>query len=167
MSIHLAVFRVGFTVPDAWNYGDLEHLDSFADSDVIDDMAKDQITKMQQVRAIGDATHGTKDEFVLFSWTLTWKASPAINVMAGEAVNPLASWAFNAFTPYSYPNVLLVDYIGAGWVVPNGGTEAEKEALLTWDVAYIAMAINIRLASDNCWIPYNSGLKWTPPPSPS
>jgi hypothetical protein len=120
-------------------------------------MGPDQITKLKQNRILGsDSDINTNDEFYLLSWTCTTAIDP-IHMEAADAFAPLANWAYDQFTPYSYPNVLLLDFVGAPWELGTGdGNEKDMEAQITWDVAYLAMAVNIQIASANCWVAANS-----------
>jgi hypothetical protein len=149
------VFRVGFTVPNAWNYGDLPRFNSYSDTDSLFTMAPDQVSKLNTNRHLGsDSDSATNDMFFVLSWTLTAAAVDyAIHQLATGAFGALASWAFDTFTPYSFPNVLLVDFIGTGWdVEPGDLSENDAEAALVFDIAYLAMAINLQIASGNCWV---------------
>ena len=51
----------------------------------------------------------------------------------------------------------MVDSIGAGWDLEAGdGSESDIEQQITWDIAHLAMAVNLQLTGVNCWIPVNS-----------
>ncbi|KAK8237512.1 PLC-like phosphodiesterase [Phyllosticta capitalensis] len=105
----------------------------YADSNKLDTMVADQLTKLHTQRTSPDA------EFFLLSWTLTQDALDVINAgtsileLAEKAYEPLFQQAFVNFTSQSYPNVLYMDLFGA--------STKDAKAPNT-EVAALAMAVN-------------------------
>jgi len=123
--------------------------DDFSDSNDPPYMADDQIAKLQRHRNIRDpASDANADTFFVLSWTLTSKDGDlifqTIRAYARLAHDTLAWKAFSAFTPFSFPNVLYVDYFG--------GVRATDYDSAKSDLAAMAMAVNLQIASQNCYV---------------
>jgi hypothetical protein len=85
----------------------------------------DQIAKLKKNRVLGSASDpSTSDRFYLLSWTCTTPVDP-ISSEAADACNPLANWAYSQFTPYSYPNVLLLGFCRRALGPGPGGRQRE------------------------------------------
>jgi hypothetical protein len=143
--------------PGFWPYAALPRLNSYASTIDIGILGRDQIGKLRQNRVLGAGSDsGTKDDLMVFSWTLTptpldfpiWQG-------AGEAFPQLAGWAYSYFTPFSFPNILLVDFIGVKWDTDNplGPDQAEQISDHTnMDIVGLALAVNLGIASQNCYV---------------
>jgi hypothetical protein len=153
----LPVFRLPYTIQNTWNRGGLPRTSFASGKDAVESMGPDQVTHLKQSRVLGQAgASGTKDDFFLLSWTLD-AGIFSISDAAADAYAVLANWAYDQFTPYSYPNVLFLDFVGAPWDMDAGGrSEQDMEGMLAWDLAYLAMAVNIQVAGANCWVAANS-----------
>ncbi|OJD12350.1 hypothetical protein AJ78_07043 [Emergomyces pasteurianus Ep9510] len=123
--------------------------DSYSNSDDIAAMAGDQIAKLKGNRNIVPDDAQRKDVFHVFSWTLTLSrvfertiADQSIEL----AYDPLFWRAYHAFTPFSYPNVLYMDFMGSA---EQNTRTLEKT---TGEVTAMAMAVNMVIASQNCYV---------------
>lgn len=58
--------------------------------------------------------------------------------------------AYHMFTPYSFPNVVYVDMLGAPFRLPNGKTQDEYVAMTQGHMTAFATAVNLYIASENC-----------------
>ncbi|WEW59950.1 hypothetical protein PRK78_005432 [Emydomyces testavorans] len=125
----------------------------YSNIDSLDTMARDQVAKLKANRVLGAETDTTKtkDGFFILSWTLTGIRWP-IQSMAAMAFNHLFTYAFSEFTPFSYPNVLYVDYLGAPYQVSRDGTQEERLQRTTADIVSLALAVNLQLASQNGYV---------------
>jgi hypothetical protein len=145
------------SVPGLWPYSALNNTNDFSDVTDTELMGRDQLKKLAANRVLGkEGDPATRDDLFVLSWTLTptpldfpiWQG-------AGECFNALAGWAAKHFTPFSYPNVLLVDFIGVRWDTENplGPDQADQLASHTnMDIVGLAIAINLGLASQNCFV---------------
>ncbi|OAX80911.1 hypothetical protein ACJ72_04748 [Emergomyces africanus] len=139
--------------------------DSYSNTDDIVAMANDQIAKLKGNRNIVANDAERKDVFHIFSWTLTLSrvfertiASQSIEL----AYDPLFWRAYHAFTPFSYPNVLYMDFIGSA-EQQNGSRSFEKT---TGEVTAMAMAVNMVIASQNCYVG-GASIEIHKPPTPT
>jgi hypothetical protein len=120
------------------------HYDQYTDTDDGNQMASDQIAKLHQNRNL---VQDGSDQFHLLSWTLTLEGAQNTPVI-GNSISELSlvcdvslsSAAYQAFTPFSYPSVLYMNFVGSAKSEPN------SEALA------IAMAVNLYMASQNCYV---------------
>jgi hypothetical protein len=119
-------------------------------------MALDQTAKLKSNRRIGKPGDGdTTDEFFILSWTLTVSAEDfetPIATHAARAMSTLFSYAYRLFTPYSFPNVLYVDYMGQGYLLDQGKSQSEYIELTQNHMTGLALAVNLHLASQNCYV---------------
>jgi hypothetical protein len=123
--------------------------DDFSETNDPEYMADDQIAKLQRNRNIRDpASPANADTFFVLSWTLTQDIFDVIfQTITGYArlAQDTLYWkAYSAFTPFSYPNVLYVDYYG--------GVRATDYNSAHSHLAAMAMAVNLRIASQNCYV---------------
>ncbi|KAK7510605.1 PLC-like phosphodiesterase [Phyllosticta citriasiana] len=129
ISLPSAAFAAGIV-----NSGDSFPIyNSYADSNDLNTMVSDQLSKLYTQRKNPDST------FFLLSWTLTQDALDVINAgtsileLAEQAYQPLFRQAFVNFTSQTYPNVLYMDLFGAS----SKDASAPKT-----EVAALAMAVN-------------------------
>ncbi|PGH12173.1 hypothetical protein AJ79_04468 [Helicocarpus griseus UAMH5409] len=123
--------------------------DSYSNSDEIVAMADDQIAKLKGNRNIVADNAQRKDVFHVLSWTLTLfrVIDQTIADYAIElAYDPLFWRAYHAFTPFSYPNVLYMDFIGSA---EQSDTTFDRT---NGEVTALAMAVNMEIASQNCYV---------------
>ncbi|EER45681.1 LysM domain-containing protein [Histoplasma capsulatum H143] len=141
----------GATRPDKGIYSTRQfpRFDSYSNTDVVSTMADDQIAKLKGNRNIVANDAERKDVFHVFSWTLTLTrvlertiADQSIEL----AYDPLFWRAYHAFTPFSYPSVLYMDFIGSA----EKNTKSFDQT--TGEVTAMAMAVNMQLASQNCYV---------------
>ncbi|PGH35768.1 hypothetical protein GX50_01351 [[Emmonsia] crescens] len=154
----------GPTRPDKGIYSTRQfpRYDSYSDSDEIAAMADDQIAKLKGNRNIVPNDRERKDVFHILSWTLTLSrvfertiADQSIEL----AYDPLFWRAYHAFTPFSYPNVLYMDFIG------SAEQDTKTVEKTTGEVTAMAMAVNMQVASQNCYVGGGSlGIKKPPTP---
>ena len=124
----------------------------YSDSDTSSIMAKDQITKLHNNRVIlAESDARNRDQFFVLSWTLTGLGL-AIQDMAAGAFTHLFGFGFHEFTPFSYPNVLYLDYVGAPYSVSLDLSQEEKLRDSTSDLITLALAVNLQIASQNCHV---------------
>ena len=124
-----------------YRIGEFPIYDQYSDTFIASQMADDQIKKLKTERKLVPDKAQRKDKFHILSWTLTPELAGAIKPLAlEEAYDPLFWKAYADFTPISYPNVLLMDFIGAA------GSNSTNELLAT------AMAVNLQIASQNCYV---------------
>ncbi|KAK2762469.1 hypothetical protein FQN53_007520 [Emmonsiellopsis sp. PD_33] len=123
--------------------------DSYSNSDDISAMADDQIAKLKGNRNIVSGDADRKDVFHVFSWTLTLTrildrtiAEQSIEL----AYDPLFWRGYSAFTPFSYPNVIYMDFIG------SAEQDARTYEKANGEVTALAMAVNMDIASQNCYV---------------
>ncbi|EEH47201.2 uncharacterized protein PADG_03299 [Paracoccidioides brasiliensis Pb18] len=123
--------------------------DSYSNSDDPAAMADDQLAKLKGNRNIVSDTTERKDTFHIFSWTLTL-SRVFERTIADQSIelgyDPLFWRGYHAFTPFSYPNVVYMDFIGSA---DQSETTLEKTH---GEVTALAMAVNMELASRNCYV---------------
>lgn len=73
-----------------------------------------------------------------------------LSALAAQAQSSLFWYAYHMFTPYSFPNVIYVDMLGAPFRLPNGKTQDEYLAMTQGHMTALAMAVNLYIASENC-----------------
>jgi hypothetical protein len=118
-------------------------------------MGPDQLAKMKLHRRLGpEGDPDTRDGMFVLSWTLTWEFSSPWSVMdlASVALNTLFWQAYHEFTPYSYPNVLYVDYLGLPYTVDDSWNEDQMFNVSSGHMTALAMAVNLQIASQNCYV---------------
>ncbi|KAF4548363.1 Glucan 1,3-beta-glucosidase-like protein 1 [Elsinoe fawcettii] len=129
---------------------------SYSDTVDVISMGNDQASKLKMNRVLlGQDDADRRDQFMVFSWTLTWGSGDvftSIHNLAAIAFTHLFGYGYHSFTPYSYPNVLYVDYLGEPNLVSLSGTQEEKFARTTNDIVTLALAVNLQLASQNCHV---------------
>merc|ERR1712098_733673 len=112
-----------------YSYGKLSAYNSYANTDEYEKMRTDQLSKLQQNRKLGkEGDSGTKDGFFLLSWTMTLGVNDIVTPLADRAAIAQSSlfWsAYLAFTPYSYPNVIYVDFVGQPYLLDQGKSQAD------------------------------------------
>ena len=119
-------------------------------------MRTDQLSKLQQNRKLGkEGDSGTKDGFFLLSWTMTLGVNDIVTPLADRAAIAQSSlfWsAYLAFTPYSYPNVIYVDFVGQPYLLDQGKSQADYLKQTGGHLTALAMAVNLQIASQNCYV---------------
>ena len=137
-------------------YDKLPRHNDYSDTDDFNAMRNDQISKLKLNRRLGREGDGdTADDFFVLSWTMTLKASDAITPLsdrAAIALNTLFWYAYHEFTPFSYPNILYVDFVGQPYLLENGLSQDEYMEQTTSHLAALAMAVNLQIASQNCYV---------------
>ncbi|KAH8880986.1 pectin lyase-like protein [Thozetella sp. PMI_491] len=137
-------------------YGSLPFINDYANSDSAQTMGQDQVAKMKTRRVLGQpGASGTQQEFFVLSWTLTIQWTNLLLPLwshAARAFNSLFWYGYHAMTPFSYPNVLYVDYLGQPNELAQGKTQDVYMQQTTNDVLALAMAVNLELASQNCYV---------------
>lgn len=130
-------------------FGQYNH---YSETDDVRSMALDQVSKLQTNRVLlAEGDSRTKDGFFVFSWTMTWNVSPwSIQSMAAMAYSHLFTYGFHHFTPFSYPNVLYVDYYGSPHFLSLDLSQEERVAQTNGDLVMLALAVNLQLAGANC-----------------
>jgi hypothetical protein len=129
-----------YSMKDQW-----PHTDLYTDTDDLPTMQNDQIAKLHRYKNIVSGPDG-QDSFFVMSWTLSQEGAEV--VLGPDTIKGLSSmcdWslpsdAWPAFTPYSYPNVLNMNFVGST-------KDAKNVEVLT-----IAIAINLEIASQNCYV---------------
>ncbi|KAK4203356.1 hypothetical protein QBC40DRAFT_316981 [Triangularia verruculosa] len=136
--------------------GQLPRHNDYSDTDDYNHMRNDQISKLKTNRRLGrEGDPDTADDFFVLSWTMTLKASNALTPLsdrAAVALNTLYWFAYHEFTPFSYPNVLYVDFVGQPYLLENGLSQDEYMRETTSHLAALAMAVNLQIASQNCYV---------------
>lgn len=136
-------------------YGQLGQTNQYSDTNSARRMGPDQLAKMKLHRRLGPEGHeDTRDGFFILSWTLTYKPGDLLSLMdmASIALNTLFWQAYHQFTPYSYPNVLYVDYLGLPYALDNGWDEQQFFNASSGHMIALAMAVNLQIASQNCYV---------------
>ncbi|KAL2372532.1 hypothetical protein RJZ57_003006 [Blastomyces gilchristii] len=141
----------GPTRPDKGIYSTRQfpRYDSYSNTDQIDTMAADQIAKLKGNRNLVPNDGERKDIFHVFSWTLTL-TRVFERTIADQSIelgyDPLFWRGYHSFTPFSYPSVLYMDFIGSA--------EQDTKTLekTTGEVTAMAMAVNMQIASQNCYV---------------
>lgn len=137
-------------------YGQLPRHNDYSNTDNYNKMREDQISKLKLNRRLGrEGDPDTADDFFVLSWTMSLLASDAITPLAERAAIALGTlfwYAYHEFTPYSYPNVLYVDFVGAPYLLDNGKSQDEYMEMTTSHLAALAMAVNLQIASQNCFV---------------
>jgi hypothetical protein len=135
-------------------YGSLPFINDYSNSDSAEKMGKDQVAKMKTRRVLGaSGTSGTQDEFFVFSWTLTPQWTDLLQPLwshAARAYNSLFWYGYKHMTPFSFPNVLYVDYLGQPNELAQGKSQDEYMQQTSNEAIALAMAVNLKLASQNC-----------------
>jgi len=139
-----------------YSYGKLSAYNSYANTDEYEKMRTDQLSKLQQNRKLGkEGDSGTKDGFFLLSWTMTLGVNDIVTPLADRAAIAQSSlfWsAYLAFTPYSYPNVIYVDFVGQPYLLDQGKSQADYLKQTGGHLTALAMAVNLQIASQNCYV---------------
>jgi hypothetical protein len=122
------------------------HFDSWSEKNKEREMADDQLKKLHDNTNFDPSTPD-KDQFHILSWTLTEQWYEAIGLgsietIAMAAYDPLFWRAYAAFSPKAYPSVLYMDYFG----------QSESRGKEKNDVMAFAIAVNVAIASQNCWV---------------
>lgn len=134
----------------------LPRRNDYSNTDDYNKMREDQISKLKLNRRLGrEGDPDTADEFFVLSWTMTLQPSEAITPLADRAaiaLNTLYWYAYHEFTPFSYPNVLYVDFVGQPYLLDNGLSQEEYMQQTTSHLAALAMAVNLQIASQNCYV---------------
>jgi hypothetical protein len=147
----LVVSEGGNVRPDKGIYSSsvFPHNDHWSDTDSIQDMTADQLAYLSSHRNLREGT-ALQDTFLTFQWLLTLEGIYD-NVYFSiedwalhESYDTLFWDAYQAFTPYSYPNVILMDFVG----IVQQGDHAFADT--SGEVTALAMAVNLELASQNC-----------------
>ncbi|KAF9815981.1 hypothetical protein IEO21_04308 [Rhodonia placenta] len=92
-----------------YTYAQLDAYNSYSNTEHNDEMSRDQLQKMREVRTDPDA------QWFLLSWTLTLNAAsavtgvPTILELAQKAAASLYTDVYSACTPATYPNILYLD----------------------------------------------------------
>ncbi len=82
--------------------------------------------------------------------TLNGILQTPLRQLSAESLSPLFWYAYSQMTPYSYPNVLYVDYLGSPYLHDQIDNQTEAIAVSQQHMTGLAMAINLYLASENC-----------------
>jgi hypothetical protein len=119
-------------------------------------MAEDQVKKVHEERVVVADWTKRKDTFHILSWTVTLQnvvSSSIEYISTAWAYNSLFAFGYPAFTTFSYPNVLLMDFFASNdlWM-KQGLSEKEMYEKTTDEVLALAMAINLRKAGQNCYV---------------
>ena len=120
--------------------------DNWSDMSDTEPMAKDQAADW---KTVGRSGQFGNDRFVISQWLVSADAVTTtiatIENIAIMPTNPALYWmAVNNMSPESWPNVLLVDYIG---VVVNGQTSWDQ---LSAEMQTLAIGLNLYMISENC-----------------
>ena len=132
--------------------------DSYSESPDGQDMADDQIAKLHGNRNLVLATADRKETFHVLSWTLTPGVAEilfsSIEFLATfEAYNRLFWRGYPAFTPASFPNVIYMDsYSAFDLMMLRGWRYDQYYEKTTLEVLTLALAVNLDLASSNCYV---------------
>ncbi|GFF73175.1 glucan 1,3-beta-glucosidase [Aspergillus lentulus] len=130
----------------------------WSNTDSISDMASDQLSYLASHRNIIQDDGKRLDKFMVMQWILTLEGlenapgtgpddhSISIESFATRMPYDALFWkAWNAFTPWSYPNVVLLDYVGDLQQLYDDQPVGKE--LIT-----LAMAMNLAIASKNCYV---------------
>ncbi|KAL8359373.1 hypothetical protein RB601_007892 [Gaeumannomyces tritici] len=125
--------------------------DHWSDSDKVADMTADQAGWVRANRNLVSDPGARRDRFLISQHILTVKA---LNVLVASiegyavdvAYDALFWRVFSAYTPWSFPSVLLMDYVG---ILYRGDRSPLPEA---GEARALVMAVNVGLASRNCWL---------------
>jgi hypothetical protein len=133
-------------------YSSMGQYNQYSNTEYINIMAPDQVAKLKTNRILtAENDPNTNDQFYVFSWTLTG-IDLSITQIAANAFNSLFGYAYQQFTPFSYPNILYVDYFGRpNPTINTDGTQDERNSRATSEIVALAMAVNLDLASQNCY----------------
>ena len=96
------------TTREFYPYNQYNADNNYADTDDLQTMINDQLTKMRSVRT------SSKSQLFLLSWTLTQSAGDIITDesiidLANEANAALDSNLSSAYTSTTYPNIIYID----------------------------------------------------------
>lgn len=121
----------------------------WSSTELMTDMASDQLSYLASHRNL--VKSGGIDKFLVMQWILTLgvldSAIPTVSIEAIATRFPFDAlfWrAWNAFTPRSYPNVVLLDFVGTLREGERGLDNSSGELIA------FAMAVNLAIASKNC-----------------
>ncbi|KAL1844959.1 hypothetical protein VTK73DRAFT_1427 [Phialemonium thermophilum] len=119
-------------------------------------VAEDQIARLQQQRNLSaPGQDGTRDLFHVMQWLIpnSQDVTTPLHDYAAYALGPLFWYAYSQFTPACYPNVLYVDYFGFTRMPGSyGDTQDQYYAASDGTVTALAMAVNLAIASQNCYV---------------
>jgi hypothetical protein len=128
-----------------------DFVDHWSDSDRVADMTSDQAGWVRANRNLVADLAARRDRFLVSQHILTVKAldvlTRSIEGYAVDIAYDALFWrAFSAYTPWSFPSVILADYVG---VLYRGDRALLPEAA---EARALVMAVNVGLASRNCWL---------------
>ncbi|CZS97930.1 uncharacterized protein RAG0_06810 [Rhynchosporium agropyri] len=139
-----------------YGYNKLNTYNKYAETDDYEKMRADQLAKLQQNRKLGkEGDSETKDGFFILSWTLTMGVNDWITPLSDCAAIAQSSlfWsAYHEFTPYSYPNIIYVDFVGQPYLLDQGNTQTEYMKQTGGHLIALAIAVNLQIASQNCHV---------------
>ncbi|KMP01921.1 hypothetical protein CIHG_08141 [Coccidioides immitis H538.4] len=75
-----------------------------------------------------------------------------IQGMVVMVFNHTVIYAFREFAPFSYPNVLDADYLGALYGASKDRTQEERVKRTAADIDSLALAVNLQLARRNSYV---------------
>lgn len=128
-----------------------KEFNSYSDSTSVSVMGQDQMSKLAANRLL-DGT-GAKENFFVLSWTLTAGViGETEQDLAADAIPWLYSYAYSGFTPWSYPNVMMIDYLGEPNELSLSNNRTVSLAQTTNDIIILALAVNLLIASQNCHV---------------
>lgn len=128
----------------------------FSETDDYKFLADDQIARLTMNRAVKDPKDKeNKDTFFVLHWETTIKASDLLTSIAERAAStqsPLFWYAYNHFTPLSYPNVIYVDFLGQPFQLQHGDSQEEYLKQTQNHMTGMALAVNLGKAKQNCHV---------------
>jgi hypothetical protein len=136
--------------PTAQFSSDVNH---WSDTDSITDMMTDQISYLSSHRNLIDpASADARTTFLVTQWILSLTDIYENTYFSIEdwavryAYDPLFWDFYSAITPWMYPNVFLLDFVGEQIQYDGAFADATDELIA------LAMAINLEIASQNCYV---------------
>lgn len=130
-----------------YNFGShMSIWDNWSNKPQTEDVANDQIADWKTVGRSGSFNN---DQFVIGQWIVSTNALQStfytLQNLALKPTNPALYWkGVNGMSPEAWPNVLLVDYLGA--VVPD---RLDWNSLSA-DIYTLAIGMNLYMISENC-----------------
>ncbi|KAI7915386.1 glucan 1 [Pyricularia oryzae] len=128
-----------------------DFIERWSNVDKAADMAADQESWVRANRNLVADDKARKDKFAISQWILTVKSVSVLtssieDYALNRAYDPVFWRGYSSWSPWSYPSVVLMDFVG----IINRGDK--KLTDMSGEVRALIMAVNLGLASRNCWV---------------
>ncbi|POR39187.1 Uncharacterized protein TPAR_00621, partial [Tolypocladium paradoxum] len=131
----------------------MSYYDRWSDKNNFREVTDDQIQAWGGVWRPGMEDYQLSDTLVLSQWSVTLGALDWMAMSLSEharLLNPILYWkGVNSMSPWLFPNIIQVDYIGV-MLLDNQKFSLTDDDSLSLDLATLCYGINLYLLSENC-----------------